>query len=59
MARRDGDWDCPNCHDMQFASRSACRKCGAAKPDGAGGDGGGFSGGGGGYGDGGYGGGGG
>ena len=21
MSRRDGDWDCPNCNDMNFASR--------------------------------------
>ncbi|KAF4676536.1 hypothetical protein FOL47_005972 [Perkinsus chesapeaki] len=23
-----GDWDCPNCGDMNFASRQVCRKCG-------------------------------
>jgi len=29
--RREGDWDCPSCHEMNFASRSFCRKCRAAK----------------------------
>ncbi|EER09619.1 Eggshell protein 2A precursor, putative [Perkinsus marinus ATCC 50983] len=28
--RREGDWDCPACGDMNFASRVVCRKCGAA-----------------------------
>lgn len=23
-----GDWDCPQCGDMNFASRQVCRKCG-------------------------------
>merc|ERR1719491_2019605 len=30
--RREGDWDCPQCNDMQYASRTECRKCGTAKP---------------------------
>eukprot|EP01087_Luapelamoeba_hula_P005989 TRINITY_DN1609_c0_g1_i1.p1 TRINITY_DN1609_c0_g1~~TRINITY_DN1609_c0_g1_i1.p1 ORF type:complete len:712 (-),score=90.34 TRINITY_DN1609_c0_g1_i1:19-2154(-) len=24
---RPGDWTCPNCHDINFASRTVCRKC--------------------------------
>lgn len=31
--RRHGDWDCPNCGDIVYASRSECRKCSAPKPD--------------------------
>jgi len=27
---KPGDWICPACGDLQFASRSTCRKCGAA-----------------------------
>ncbi len=30
--RKAGDWDCPKCQDLNFASRSECRKCGAQKP---------------------------
>ncbi|KAF4712739.1 hypothetical protein FOZ62_001473 [Perkinsus olseni] len=30
QGRREGDWDCPACGDMNFASRVVCRKCGAA-----------------------------
>ena len=33
--RKAGDWDCPECGFMNFASRSACFKCGAG---GGGGD---------------------
>lgn len=36
-----GDWDCPQCGDMNFASRQVCRKCGtphsfvaSARPEG-------------------------
>lgn len=32
-----GDWNCPSCNDHQFARNTNCRKCGAARPDGAGG----------------------
>lgn len=32
---RPGDWNCPNCSDLQFARNTACRRCGTAKPDGA------------------------
>lgn len=32
-SRRAGDWDCPNCGDVQYASRTECRKCRTAKPD--------------------------
>ncbi|KAF4698169.1 hypothetical protein FOZ62_004604 [Perkinsus olseni] len=42
QVRRPGDWDCPNCGDMNFASRQVCRKCGtphsfaaSAGPEGA------------------------
>eukprot|EP00930_Biecheleria_cincta_P054428 TRINITY_DN4054_c0_g1_i2.p1 TRINITY_DN4054_c0_g1~~TRINITY_DN4054_c0_g1_i2.p1 ORF type:complete len:317 (+),score=58.38 TRINITY_DN4054_c0_g1_i2:39-953(+) len=27
-----GDWDCPSCGDRNFATRVACRKCGAYNP---------------------------
>ena len=27
-----GDWECPNCHDIAFAWRTACRLCHAPKP---------------------------
>lgn len=30
--QRIGDWNCPNCGDLVFASRDACR-CGTPKPD--------------------------
>ncbi|KAF4678180.1 hypothetical protein FOL47_003242 [Perkinsus chesapeaki] len=36
QGRRDGDWDCPACGDMNFASRVVCRKCGAAPSYGSG-----------------------
>lgn len=29
---RPGDWNCPSCNELVFASRDTCRKCGAAKP---------------------------
>eukprot|EP00931_Biecheleriopsis_adriatica_P019912 TRINITY_DN1343_c0_g1_i2.p1 TRINITY_DN1343_c0_g1~~TRINITY_DN1343_c0_g1_i2.p1 ORF type:complete len:155 (-),score=26.14 TRINITY_DN1343_c0_g1_i2:187-651(-) len=29
---RPGDWDCPNCGAMVFASKSECFKCGEPKP---------------------------
>lgn len=32
-SRRAGDWDCPGCGDVQYASRSECRKCRTSKPD--------------------------
>uniref|UniRef100_A0A6T1GS77 Uncharacterized protein n=1 Tax=Alexandrium monilatum TaxID=311494 RepID=A0A6T1GS77_9DINO len=31
-AKRPGDWDCPNCGDVQFARNGSCRKCGEPKP---------------------------
>jgi len=30
-----GDWDCPACGDRNFATRVACRKCGAYNPNAA------------------------
>jgi len=38
--RRPGDWDCPQCNQMNFASRVKCFKCGVQKQDGGGGGGG-------------------
>jgi len=32
-----GDWNCPNCEAMVFASKNACYKCHTPKPQGAGG----------------------
>lgn len=32
IQRRTGDWDCPNCEVLIFASKSECRKCKAQKP---------------------------
>jgi len=29
---RPGDWTCPACGDLVFASRSACKMCGTIKP---------------------------
>lgn len=29
---RPGDWNCPKCSDMQFASRRECRSCGEPRP---------------------------
>ena len=34
--RRPGDWICPRCNALVFASRSECFKCGAPRPPGAG-----------------------
>ncbi|KAL3147279.1 hypothetical protein ABBQ32_002769 [Trebouxia sp. C0010 RCD-2024] len=41
---RPGDWPCPNCNNICFASRDKCNRCDTPKPPGAGG--GGFGGGG-------------
>eukprot|EP00462_Mataza_sp_D1_P001083 CAMPEP_0175092676 /NCGR_PEP_ID=MMETSP0086_2-20121207/2591_1 /TAXON_ID=136419 /ORGANISM="Unknown Unknown, Strain D1" /LENGTH=346 /DNA_ID=CAMNT_0016365557 /DNA_START=94 /DNA_END=1133 /DNA_ORIENTATION=+ len=30
--RRPGDWDCPQCGDVVYASRNECRKCRTARP---------------------------
>jgi hypothetical protein len=30
--QREGDWTCPNCKDLNFASRVVCRRCSAPKP---------------------------
>merc|ERR1712093_608382 len=30
---KSGDWICPGCFDLQFASRTECRKCMTAAPD--------------------------
>jgi len=30
---KSGDWICPGCFDLQFASRPECRKCMTAAPD--------------------------
>ena len=32
--RMAGDWDCPKCHNDNFAWRTECNKCGAPKPGG-------------------------
>eukprot|EP00446_Apocalathium_sp_SHHI-4_P061721 CAMPEP_0177432838 /NCGR_PEP_ID=MMETSP0368-20130122/76897_1 /TAXON_ID=447022 ORGANISM="Scrippsiella hangoei-like, Strain SHHI-4" /NCGR_SAMPLE_ID=MMETSP0368 /ASSEMBLY_ACC=CAM_ASM_000363 /LENGTH=258 /DNA_ID=CAMNT_0018903513 /DNA_START=59 /DNA_END=835 /DNA_ORIENTATION=+ len=32
IARKDGDWDCPGCGKMVFASKSECFSCGEQKP---------------------------
>ncbi|MDB9834432.1 hypothetical protein OAC38_00185 [Candidatus Poseidoniaceae archaeon] len=32
--RMDGDWDCPKCHNDNFAWRTECNKCGAPKAGG-------------------------
>lgn len=34
--RRDGDWDCPSCGVMVFASKDRCFKCGSSKNSGRG-----------------------
>ncbi|MDC0528168.1 hypothetical protein OAO11_03625, partial [Candidatus Poseidoniaceae archaeon] len=34
--RMDGDWDCPKCHNDNFAWRTECNKCGAPKGGGGG-----------------------
>merc|ERR1719343_164902 len=33
---KPGDWDCPSCGAMVFASKSSCFKCGTPKPGGGG-----------------------
>jgi hypothetical protein len=38
--RREGDWDCPNCGGLVFASNPECFKCRTPKPSGMGGSGG-------------------
>merc|ERR1719310_1362467 len=35
--RREGDWDCPNCGKLVFASKDECFACGEPKPRGGGG----------------------
>lgn len=35
---KPGDWNCPQCNDLQFARNSDCRKCGCPRPAEAGGD---------------------
>lgn len=30
---KDGDWDCPGCGFLVFASKNECMKCGGQKPD--------------------------
>jgi len=37
-AMMPGDWICSRCGDHVFARNRACRRCGAARPDGAGSD---------------------
>mmetsp|Transcript_6933 Transcript_6933/g.20271 ORF Transcript_6933/g.20271 Transcript_6933/m.20271 type:complete len:99 (+) Transcript_6933:2-298(+) len=32
-----GDWECPECNDYQFARNTHCRRCGAPKPGESGG----------------------
>ncbi|KAF8653707.1 hypothetical protein HU200_061817 [Digitaria exilis] len=34
-AGRDNDWECPNCHNINFAFRTECnmRKCGTPRPE--------------------------
>ncbi|CAK9092137.1 unnamed protein product [Durusdinium trenchii] len=32
-ARREGDWDCPKCKFMVFATKSECMKCGTRRED--------------------------
>lgn len=41
--RHPGDWTCPQCNDLVFASRKECRRCGTPAPPGRGADGRGFS----------------
>merc|ERR1719189_3148198 len=38
IQRRDGDWDCPSCGKMVFASKEECFSCGTPKPRGGGRD---------------------
>lgn len=32
---KPGDWECPNCKDVQFSRNSECRKCGTPRPAGS------------------------
>mmetsp|Transcript_28824 Transcript_28824/g.43635 ORF Transcript_28824/g.43635 Transcript_28824/m.43635 type:complete len:158 (+) Transcript_28824:101-574(+) len=32
IQRKDGDWDCPRCRKMVFASKNECFSCGEPKP---------------------------
>jgi predicted RNA-binding Zn-ribbon protein involved in translation (DUF1610 family) len=32
QGKNPNDWNCPNCGDLNYASRNECRKCGTAKP---------------------------
>merc|ERR1712151_548654 len=36
---KPGDWSCPNCGDLVFASKHACKMCGTPKPSMCGGKG--------------------
>ncbi|MDE0557620.1 MAG: hypothetical protein OSB30_04000, partial [Candidatus Poseidoniaceae archaeon] len=45
--RMDGDWECPKCHNNNFARRDECNRCGLARSGGGGRDSGRSSGGGG------------
>jgi len=33
IAGLDGNWECPECHNVNFASRDACNRCGAPRGD--------------------------
>jgi len=33
IERRQGDWDCPQCNELNFAARNVCRKCNAPRPE--------------------------
>jgi len=33
VERRQGDWDCPQCSELNFAARNMCRKCNAPRPE--------------------------
>ena len=37
--RMDGDWECPKCHNNNFARRNECNRCGLARSGGGGGGG--------------------
>merc|ERR1712070_1075100 len=32
-AMKPGDWTCPNCNDLVFATNDQCRRCDTPKPD--------------------------
>ena len=38
--RMDGDWECPKCHNNNFARRNECNRCGLPRSGGGGGGGG-------------------